>query len=361
MLRKKLNRMLEIKSDMTEDESVHLLTELKKPSDYPQFSQSVNLNLKYDLMIVVPVYNVEKYLRQCIESLLHQKTKYSYIIVIVDDGSTDSSNKILTQYTHCDCIKVICTMNAGVSHARNIALKNLYAKYVMFVDSDDYVQETMVEVLLDTAYKFHADIVQCGYQEFGFELTGTQWKFCDEIQQLEGNRLYGYPWGKVILSRYFENLCFPEGYQFEDTIMATLLFPFCSRIYSVPDILYYYRKNPEGITETVKGKNEAVDTFWMTKYCLEESFERGYMLKPTDYNKFLNKIRLNWMRTQKLPVTVREAIWIQTCLLYEKYYRNFKAVTCTEKILELALGNRSFKAYELLMENWWQFSNKKWL
>lgn len=337
---------------MTGDDSIHLLTSYKEPANYPRFSQSVKLDFKYDLMVVVPVFNAEKYLIQCIDSLINQETKYSYIIVIVDDGSKDSSIKILSNYQKYENLKVIATPNLGAAHARNIALKCLYAEYLMFVDADDFISTNLIEVLMDAAYKYQADIVQCDYLEFEVEPSKLYKEHNTEAQPIKYDRLYGYPWGKVISSYRFLNLCFPEGYQFEDTIMATLLYPFCSKVYAVPRVLYYYRKNPEGITETIKEKRESIDTFWMTKFCLEEGIKRGYKLKQTDYERFLKKIRLNWMRIQQLPENIREAIWIQTVLLYKKYYINFRATTYLEKLIEAALINRSFDAYELLMRNW---------
>ncbi|MFU0826465.1 MAG: Glyco-trans-2-like domain-containing protein [Lachnoclostridium sp.] len=103
---------------------------------------------EYKVSIIVPVYNVEKYLRQCMESLVNQTLKEIEIIV-VNDGSPDNSIKILEEYEkkYPDMVKVFTTENRGVSHARNYGLDHATGEYIMFVDSDDFVELNMAEKL----------------------------------------------------------------------------------------------------------------------------------------------------------------------------------------------------------------------
>ena len=103
----------------------------------PFFVQQNTIRKEYDLMIIVPVYNVENYLRECLDSILSQKTQYSFCVVAVEDGSTDGSAAILKEYESHDHVRVIYQENKGLSGARNTAMKEIVGDYVYFLDSDD--------------------------------------------------------------------------------------------------------------------------------------------------------------------------------------------------------------------------------
>lgn len=114
------------------------------------------------ISIIVPIYNVELYLRRCLDSILNQ-TYSNLEIILVDDGSTDKSGKICDEYAKNDSrIKVIHKNNGGLSDARNEGLKIARGKYVGFVDSDDWIELDMYECLYDMLQKFDADISICG-------------------------------------------------------------------------------------------------------------------------------------------------------------------------------------------------------
>lgn len=110
------------------------------------------------ISVIVPVYNTEKYIRKCIESILNQ-TFTDFELILIDDGSTDNSGKICDEYAVKDSrINVIHQKNSGVSVARNIGLDNASGTYVAFVDSDDYIRDIGLEVLLNDIITYNADI-----------------------------------------------------------------------------------------------------------------------------------------------------------------------------------------------------------
>jgi glycosyltransferase involved in cell wall biosynthesis len=121
---------------------------------------------KYDLSLVVPVYNSEKYLERCIKSIVNQKTKFKYEIIFINDGSTDGSEEILNKYRLMDNIKLLNQKNTGISGARNKGLTIAEGKYIGFIDNDDYVSHEYVEKLLSRAYLKDADMVKCGHFRF---------------------------------------------------------------------------------------------------------------------------------------------------------------------------------------------------
>lgn len=113
------------------------------------------------LSIIIPVYNVEKYIKRCLDSILCQETE-NYEVILVDDGSTDSSGIICDSYAKCRK-NVVCIhkTNGGLSDARNEGLKHCKGKYVWFVDSDDYITEDALESLEKVLCKYSSDVVVC--------------------------------------------------------------------------------------------------------------------------------------------------------------------------------------------------------
>lgn len=313
------------------------------PQKEPRFYQEVQYNPKYDLMIVVPVYNTQDFLDECIQSLIEQVTKYSYKIVLVDDGSTDCSSAILDSYKGNKKVEIIHKQNSGIAGARNTALKNICGQYIMFVDSDDLLTDDAVELLMDAAFEKKADIVEGTHVEF----IDVKPKGKCENKKMQ---ISGYPWGKVISAKKMIDLCFPEGFQYEDTIISTLLIPSCKVVCTIPNIIYYYRKNENSVTASLEKKKESLDTFYMTLYCFDESLKRGYGIH---LEAFLCQVRLNWLRTQNLPLDIKRAVFIWEIEILFKLFdkRKFNIGKALQE-LERVLKKRSFCAYEWLMNNW---------
>ena len=118
------------------------------------------------ISVVVPVYNVENYMRKCIDSLLNQ-TLSNIEIILVDDGATDTSPKICDEYARKhSCIRVIHKQNGGLGSARNAGMKAARGKYIGFVDSDDYVSVKMYETLWNLAETNEADCAYCEFTRF---------------------------------------------------------------------------------------------------------------------------------------------------------------------------------------------------
>lgn len=116
------------------------------------------------ISIIVPVYNVEKYLRKCIKSILAQ-TFREFELLLINDGSTDRSGKICDEFAmNDDRIRVFHKVNGGVSSARNLGIKESLGDYIGFVDSDDYIEEDMYAVLYENIVRIHGDISICGFK-----------------------------------------------------------------------------------------------------------------------------------------------------------------------------------------------------
>ncbi len=269
-----------------------------------------------DLQIIVPSYNAEKYLQECLESALSQETKYSYKVVVVDDGSTDNTKAIIKKYAHDKRIVPIFQDNLGSSGARNSGLKEIFARYIMFLDSDDILTKHAVESLLDVAYEVDADIVEGS----AYLLKDNDCIVYDKYKKRNDNylgRLKGQPWGKVYKSYIFDRLCFPDGFWHQDSINALFIYPQVHKVSVIPEFVYIYRRNSEGITATASKHNKAIDTYWITELLVQSYVEIGGIVDKEYMETLIRQAILNYKRTSRLNSEIQEAIFILTSDLFK--------------------------------------------
>ena len=206
----------------------------------------------FKVSIILPVYNVEKYLSTCLDSLLAQ-TLEEIEIVAVNDGSTDGSLQILQAYQSLNPEKLFTfsTENHGVSRARNYGFAHSHGEYVWFVDSDDFVEPDACRLLYEKATADGNDLVLFRYYNVDSE-TGVRKEYlasCHNQNFRVADKPYElpaispYPWIKFIHRDLFNGLCFPEGIRFEDLPVAYLLAVKARSIGYVDQCFYNYRKN----------------------------------------------------------------------------------------------------------------------
>lgn len=214
-----------------------------------------------EISVIVPVFNVEKYLCRCIESILAQ-TLTDFEIILINDGSSDKSGDLCNEYAKKDSrIKVIHQENGGVSAARNAGLDIANGNYISFVDSDDYIYPQHLEYLYSAICDSDADISVCKMIEFfdtppilefgkvnyvkyqGIEICH---KLCDY------NVASGLitPWGKLYRKHVLNNIRFPQGKIHEDQFVMHKIFYYCKNIVILPEKLYGYFNNTKGITKS---------------------------------------------------------------------------------------------------------------
>lgn len=209
------------------------------------------------ISIIVPVYNVEKYLDRCIESIINQTYK-NIEIILVDDGSTDKSGEICDNYANLDTrIEVIHKVNGGVSSARNKGLDIANGEYIGFVDSDDYIHPKMYETLLSNLIDYDADISMCNYikgieDNYNFKKIKNNLEILNTLEQM--NCLYNDKVGQILgcyLKLYkrelFNSLRFKENKIFEDWLIVHQIHFKSNKMVYTSDALYYYRKREGSI------------------------------------------------------------------------------------------------------------------
>ena len=206
----------------------------------------------FKVSIILPVYNVEKYLSTCLDSLLAQ-TLEEIEIVAVNDGSTDGSLQILQAYQSLNPEKLFTfsTENHGVSRARNYGFAHSHGEYVWFVDSDDFVEPDACRLLYEKATADGNDLVLFRYynvdsetgirKEYIASCHNQNFRVADKPYELPA--ISPYPWIKFIHRDLFNGLCFPEGIRFEDLPVAYLLAVKARSIGYVDQCFYNYRKN----------------------------------------------------------------------------------------------------------------------
>lgn len=201
------------------------------------------------ISIVVPVYNVEKYIDRCIKSLINQS--YTMVeIIIVDDGSTDESGEICDTYIGKDNrIKVYHKKNGGLSDARNYGIDRCTGNYVTFVDSDDYVDQFYIELLYRTLKDYSADISICDCQ-YVFDdkfVCKNNNQSCvkvfstyDAVIEALNIRLRQSAWGKLYKREMFKNIRFPIGLYYEDLAIFYTLLLKSKKVAFIDSPSYYY-------------------------------------------------------------------------------------------------------------------------
>ena len=306
---------------------------------------------RFDLTVIVPIYNVEKYLNMCLDSLRNQKTKYSYHVVAVNDGATDRSGDILNAYTEWPDLMIINQKNKGISGARNTGLQYVFGKYIMFVDSDDYLPENTIESLLQAAYLQNADIVQGGFSnisENGQKKLGDV-KYSQSSNVPPNGVLAGMPWGKVYKAELFSEICFPEGYWYEDSIITGIVTHMAKNIVTISDMVYNYRINTSGITITSKGKPRSVETLYVLRSTLKARKQLGMKTDLAFYEHLLRIVPLCFQRTKYEPEIVQRSIFVLIKKLLEEERGDCGfAVDRQYKMLESAILNGDFRRYRIL-------------
>ena len=266
----------------------------------------------YDATVIIPCYNVEHYVAECLDSMLNQNTSYNVEIITIDDGSTDSTAEILRQYsTRMTNFRIISQCNKGFSGARNTGIREARGKYLIFIDSDDYVTSDYIDCLLKKAFSKDADIVATGYYTFN-----NDHKIIKNIMIKDENDtslLNGCAWGKAIKRKFFEHLVFPENYWYEDSIIAHLVVPRANSIYMVSKCQYAYRSNPTGITKTSVNSLRAIESFYITDLMLR-SYVHFYPEDVTNTYEFINllieQFYLNEKRVIKLNSEIKRTIFM---------------------------------------------------
>lgn len=251
--------------------------------------------------VIVPVYKVETYLRQCVDSILCQSL-CAIEVIIVDDGSPDGCPAICDEYASCDSrVRVLHKKNGGLSSARNAGLEVASAPYVMFCDGDDYLLPNACEELHSAITKSDADVACCNVELLWENECRVAKKYREKLQRYfslpkNGVRMIGeFEFSRLAVTVYTklfkrailtaESIRFPDGYYHEDEVFHRLYMNVAKRIAYVDKKLYVYRQRPSSIMTST-------DADFRVKRDID--YFRGYEIVA---EKLLDKTRLAVLRT----------------------------------------------------------------
>lgn len=311
--------------------------------------------------IVVPIYNVEKYLPKCLESLYNQ-TYEKLEIILVNDGSPDNCKNICNKYLKKDRrAKIIDKENGGLSDARNSGISVANGEYICFVDSDDYVDKKYVQILLEKAIETNSDICACNFKYFdesnniwdNNNKEECKYSRCDAITDiLTANQNTGIMvWNKIYKTSLFldNDIWFDVGRINEDNFIMYKLYDNANQVYVVNDRLYYYlqRKN------SIMGK-----TFNEKRFDILVALEETKQYFKDKENNFLEQL---YCYESLIYITLVNAIirdnyrGKQRYELFDKIYNNKnkylknRYVNLKNKFILVVFGKRGILYSKLLL------------
>ena len=313
--------------------------------------------------VVLPIYNVEKYLAFCIDSVIEQ-TYQNIEIILVDDGSTDTCPQICDQYKEKDNrIKVIHKKNGGLSDARNEGLKNAKGKYICFIDSDDFIAPNYITTLYRLIKKYQTDIAVCNFkrvQDSNFpakqdeKIEEKVYTGKEMIENIYRKSIYQQTivtWNKMYNIDLFRNIKFPYGKQHEDEFTTHLLYYISAKVVMTSEVLYYYRYVPTSImNQSFKMKRldgiEALEE--RMKFFLEHNEEKLYHLTLIRYESVLMIHYMNCKRLLENSESIQKE-------LYDKFKKNYKK---TIKLKECSFVDKVKFTIARISPNLYYYSKK---
>lgn len=319
-----------------------------------------NVNNEIDLSIIIPVYNVEKYINKCLLSVFKQNTQYTYEVIAINDHSPDNSLTIINNFKNKDNLKIInLNSNIGLSGARNKGLESATGKYLFFLDSDDLLCIDAVQHLIELAYHHEADVVEAGILSFQCDeqivIPKTDYEIIIANNSEDiNNNAGGFAAGKVYNRSLFEKVNFPEGLVFEDGIIRKIILRLANKYVKSTKYAYLYRNNPESISNTTLERKYGLDHFEMISYCVEEYYR--LFLKPDtllykqllrESTFFLNKRASNFQNnTKRHMLSECKKVLIKV----ENDIQGDMQLTIIEKIARFSIYNIHIKVWEAVSE-----------
>lgn len=317
------------------------------------------MNLKFS--IIVPIYNTEKYLKECIDSVLKQDFE-NYELILVDDGSPDNSPKICDEYAEKDKkVKVVHKPNGGLSDARNCGIKEAAGEYIIFLDSDDFIHENSLEKIAKTCEEKNADIIFLKGFKFFDDNSETQeldedlnmdtlknkeeiFNYITSLRKFPGSACTKTFRREFILTN---ELFFEKGLLSEDIEWMIRALKAAKTIASNNTPYYYYRQNRAGsITHTVKARNVNSLIGIIKKYAVQKPETKAdecinHFLAYEYIILLANNLSLSKEEKTKVTENIYEYKWIL------KYDNNpkVKLVNKIRKICGIKITARLLKMY----------------
>jgi len=222
---------------------------------------------RVDLSIIIPVYNVSKYIEECLTSLVQQNNLSNCEIIIVNDGSTDNSLEICEKFAgKYEYITILSQENRGLGAARNFGISHATGRYLGFVDSDDYIRKDMFSTMLNEALKDDVDMVLCDIEMY-FQALGKSkiiylgleenTIYCGDelLEQFLQKKIQAFAWNKIYRRDLFCDIKYEEGLYYEDIYPMFNILCKVKKAKVINFPFYVYRQRPDNISSNVTNKH----------------------------------------------------------------------------------------------------------
>ena len=257
------------------------------------------------ISVVVPVYNVDKYLPECLDSILSQ-TFSDFELILVNDFSTDNSKKICDEYAKKDGrIKVIHNAkNKGSSLSRKTGFENSIGEYVQFIDSDDWVEHTILDSLYNAAVKENADLVCCDFVIDYPDKYEYVVNVRDTNNRINNLGFRGYPAAVCYLFRrdLYTKIEHPSYDMAEDRAITQQALFYSDKLCKVPYPLYHYRINSDSMTQNYTEKRHLEyqkNMLWVIDF-LKKKLQNDFVMIENDINLYVNEFKYSIIKNKEL-------------------------------------------------------------
>lgn len=286
--------------------------------------------------ILMPACNVERYIKECMDSVVNQ-TLVEIEVICINDGSTDDTGKILDEYSYKDKrIKVVHKANSGYGHSMNIALSMAHGEYIGIVETDDFVSRNMFETLYNMAVKYKADVVKSNYYRYKstpspertfFEVLKPVERYDEIFDPAEHQEIFKVApciWSGIYRRSMLleNNVVFNEtpGASYQDTSFAFKVWASAHRVYLLHDAFLHYRVDNDNSSVKAPGKVFCI----CDEYREIESYLETYSEKKQKYEKLKNVLKYESYRwnLQRLTFGFKYAFMIQMKNEFEKAYQD---------------------------------------
>lgn len=311
-----------------------------------------------ELSIIVPLYNASRYIERCVNGLLLQKTEYKYEIILINDGSTDDTKEQIEEIRRKkpEIIRAFCQKNNGISSARNKGMSLARGKYFAFVDQDDRVTDNFVQLLIENAIKYDADIVKsayCDIKTYGRKRINEA-SLCvvnsGMTRELFDYKSYVYP--GIFRRELFDHIEFPEGFWYEDMIIRTLIYRQAKVFVHIPDVLYYKMFHNSNASLTVWDVNniKALDHLYLSLDIISSSDKLKLPRDVWMYQCLMREYTTIFaMRIRRLDENIKQLAFLKACDVLEELYCDdfFEKMLQENKIWQRIFENREYKLWLL--------------
>lgn len=310
------------------------------------------------ISIIVPIYNTEKYLEKCLESIISQDYK-NLEIILINDGSTDNSLSICKKYERKDKrIKLINNDHLGVAESRNIGLKYATGDYIGFVDSDDFIDKDMYKTLIDFSEKYNADISMCRFCYFNDDSEIITEKSNSQFCKLNSEQALNFLLVDKVITNHltlklfkkelFKNILFPKEKKFEDISTMYKLINKSNKIIYITRQLYYYRVRYDSICKniTLESICDFLDVHYK-RFCKLRNNKRFENFKVYNLYAMIKAI----IKSGKWAIELEEYSFFYNNILDKYWNEVINDVKIINELELLALMDDIIKICYLLLKN----------